>query len=83
MNFPSRRRADIQSADGLKFTVEMLDTWNMTVTPVPGEFTLKKKDNYSFADKDGRAIPLPGKPYQAIRLKVISGAPGSRSPGLL
>jgi hypothetical protein len=59
----------LQSADGMKFSVEVLDTWNMTVTPVPGEFTLKKKDNYSYADKDGRSVPLPGKPYMAIRVK--------------
>jgi hypothetical protein len=61
----------LQSADNLKFTVDVLDTWNMTVTPVAGEFTLKKKDNYTFADKDGRSIALPGKPYMAIRIKWV------------
>jgi hypothetical protein len=61
----------LQSADDLKFTAEVLDTWNMTVTPVDGEFTLKKKDGYFFADKDGRSIPLPGKPYMAIRIKRV------------
>ena len=61
----------LQSADGLKFTVEVLDTWNMTVTPQDGVFTLKKKDGYSFADKDGRSITLPGKPYMAIRIKQV------------
>jgi hypothetical protein len=61
----------LQSADGMRFSVEVLDTWNMTVTPVPGDFTLKKKDNYSFADKDGRAVSLPGNPYMAIRIKRI------------
>jgi hypothetical protein len=61
----------LQSADGMKFTVEVLDTWNMTVTPVEGIFTLKKKDGYSFADKDNRSITLPGKPYIAIRIKRV------------
>ena len=61
----------LQSADGMKFTVEVLDTWNMTVTPLPGVFTLKKKDNYFYADKDGRNVPLPGKPYMAIRIKRV------------
>ena len=61
----------LQSADGMKFTVEVLDTWNMTVTPLPGEFILKKKDNYSYADQDGRSIALPGKPYLAIRIKRV------------
>jgi len=58
-------------ADGMKFSVEVLDTWNMTVTPVDGVFTLKKKDNYYYADKDGRNVSLPGKPYMAIRIKRI------------
>jgi hypothetical protein len=60
-----------QSADGMKFTAEILDTWNMTVTPVEGVFTLKKKDGYFFADKDARSIELPGKPYMAIRIKRV------------
>jgi hypothetical protein len=58
-------------ADGMKFTAEILDTWNMTVTPVDGVFTLKEKDGYFYADKDGRAIALPGKPYMAIRIKRV------------
>ncbi len=58
-------------ADGMKFTAEVLDTWNMTVTPVPGTFTLVKKDGYFHADKDGRSIPLPGKPYMAIRIRRV------------
>ena len=61
----------LQSADGLKFTAEILDTWNMTVTSVDGTFTLNKKSGYSFADKDGRSISLPGKPYMAIRIKRV------------
>ena len=61
----------LQSADGLKFTVEVLDTWNMTITPVEGVFTLEKKDGYFYADKDGRTITLPGKPYMAIRMKRV------------
>ena len=58
-------------ADGMKFTAEMLDTWNMTATPVPGTFTLVKKTDYFHADKDGRSIPLSGKPYMAIRIKRV------------
>jgi hypothetical protein len=61
----------LQSADGMKFTAEILDTWNMTNLPVEGVFTLKKKDGYFFADKDARSIELPGKPYMAIRIKRV------------
>jgi hypothetical protein len=62
-----------QIADGMKFTVEVLDTWNMTVTPVSGEFTLKQKNDSFYADANGRSIPLPGKPYIAIRIKRAGG----------
>ena len=58
-------------ADGMKFTAEVLDTWNMTVTPVPGTFTVVNKTDYFHADKDDRSIPLPGKPYMAIRIKRV------------
>jgi hypothetical protein len=61
----------LQSADGMQFTAEVLDTWNMTIAPADGVFTLKKKDNYFYADKDGRSISLPGRPYMAIRIKRI------------
>jgi hypothetical protein len=60
-------KADL--ADGMKFRVEVIDTWNMTITPVEGEFEIKKRDNYVCADKDGRSVPLPGKPYMAIRIR--------------
>jgi hypothetical protein len=66
---PNSKRA--QAVDSAKFTAEVLDTWAMTVTPVPGVFTLEKKDNYTWADKDGRSVSLPGKPYMAIRIKRV------------
>jgi hypothetical protein len=55
----------------MKFTAEVLDTWNMTVTPVEGTFTLKKLDDYFYGDAEGRKIELPGKPYMAIRIKRV------------
>jgi hypothetical protein len=61
----------LPSAGNMKFTVEVLDTWNMTVTPVPGVFQLKQKDDGTFAEAEGRSVPLPGKPYQAIRIKRV------------
>jgi hypothetical protein len=56
-------------ANGMHFTAEVLDTWNMTVTQVPGTFTVKKVTDYFYADKDGQSITLPGEPYIAIRIK--------------
>ena len=60
------------AVEGMKFTAEVLDTWNMTVTPMPGVFTLKRIDNYFYGDKEGRDIPLPGRPYMAIRIKRVT-----------
>lgn len=54
------------------YTVEALDTWKMTVTAVPGAFTLKKKNDYRRADRDGRSIGLPGRPYQAILIRRVT-----------
>lgn len=67
-------------ADGMKYTVEVLDTWNMAVTPVAGVFTLKKIDNYFYADQGGRHVPLSGKPYLAIRIRRI-GATSTHTAG--
>jgi len=60
--------------DGMRFKVDVLDTWNMTVTPVDGEFVTKKKDNYHFVDEKGRAVTLPGKPYMAVRIRRVPDA---------
>ena len=60
--------------EGMEFKADILDTWNMTITPVAGEFLTKKKDNYFFADAQSRAITLPGKPYIALRLRRVGGA---------
>ena len=58
--------------DGMQFKAEVLDTWNMIITPVESVFTLGKKTEYFWADKDGRSIALPGKPYMAIRIKRVT-----------
>jgi len=62
-------------ADGQKYQVEILDTWAMTVTRVPGEFVTKKLDNYHYGDAAGRRVTLPGQPGIAVRVRRI-GADG-------
>lgn len=64
--------------DGMKFSAEVIDTWAMTVTPVDGVFELKRRDTYTFGDKTGRAVPLPGRPYQAVLLRNVEG--GAEAP---
>jgi Domain of unknown function (DUF5060)/Protein of unknown function (DUF4038)/Domain of unknown function (DUF5605) len=56
-------------SDGMKFKAEVIDTWSMTTVQVDGVFEVKKRDDYVFADKNGREVPLPGRPYMAIRIQ--------------
>ena len=60
-----------ESASGVKFTAEILDTWNMTATAVPGTFTPAGGTADFLTDKDGRNIELPGRPYMAIQVKRL------------
>jgi len=41
------------------FAVDWIDTWNMTITQVPGTF------------RNVTEIPMPGKPYMAARIRPI------------
>lgn len=59
--------------DGMEFRIDVIDTWSMTVTPVDGVFVAKKKDRYRYVERDGKSVPLPGKPYQAIRIRYVGG----------
>jgi hypothetical protein len=58
--------------DGMRFQAEVIDTWNMTIEPVEGVFEIKQQDAYTFGDKDGRSVELPGRPYMAVRLKRVN-----------
>jgi hypothetical protein len=61
----------LKLSDGLKFKVEILDTWNMTITPVDGIFTAKKNGDYTFADADGRSVALPGRSWMALQIRRV------------
>ena len=61
--------------DGDQFRVEVLDTWNMTVTPIDEPFVVRRESEYVFVDKDGRSVTLPGKPWQALRITKVASAP--------
>lgn len=58
--------------DGMLFKADVIDTWNMTITPVNQVFEVKRLNNYQFADKDGKSIQLPDKQYMAIRIRRIN-----------
>jgi hypothetical protein len=66
---------------GRRFQVEVIDTWNMTITPVATEFVTKKKDGYYFVDVQGRSVSLPGKPGMALRITPVGAtASPARNP---
>jgi hypothetical protein len=65
------RLPDKEMKDGLRYRVEVLDTWNMTVEPVDGEVIVKREDDYFMAADDGRSIKLPGRPYMALRITRV------------
>lgn len=57
--FGRPRYRDVVFAPGLRFTVDVIDTWNMTIERLPGEF------------EGVRRVNLPGREYMAIRLIVV------------
>jgi len=57
--------------EGMEFKTDILDTWNMTTTPVQDVFTIRRKTDYFYADCDDRAISLPGRPYMALCIRRI------------
>ena len=58
-------------AEGVEFSVEVLDTWNMTVTPVGGVFRVVAAGRYRYHAEGHRKVPLPGRPYMAMRIQRI------------
>ncbi|MGD9636828.1 MAG: DUF5060 domain-containing protein [Pirellulales bacterium] len=71
---PRRKRDDPNElAGGMKFKVDVLDTWNMTVTPVEGEFEIRqpKEEDYAAYDTQDRTIELPNKPWLALRIRRV------------
>jgi len=57
--------------DGMKFKAEIIDTWEMTVTPLKDTYRVVKLNNYQFCDEKRRSIKLPGKPYIALKLTRV------------
>ncbi|MCR4860189.1 MAG: DUF5605 domain-containing protein, partial [Bacteroidales bacterium] len=56
---------------GEKYRVEILDTWNMTVTPWPVVFETGEPGRYRIRDVEGRSVRLPEMPYLLLRIKKI------------
>lgn len=66
--------------DGQRFKAEIIDTWAMTITPVPTPLQFTPQGRYDFVERSGQALPLPGKPGIALRLTALDtpAGPGAR-----
>ena len=59
--------------EGMRFKVEVVDTWGMTVGPGEGEFVISAEGKYRYGAHQKEEIPLPGRRGMAVR---IVRAPG-------
>jgi len=71
-NIPAKNGVYARPLAGNKYKVEIIDTWDMTITPVQDVFELGKEDDYRFYDKDRKKIRLPLRPYIALRITKIN-----------
>ncbi|WP_460796914.1 DUF5060 domain-containing protein [Microbacterium sp. GXF0217] len=66
---PTSWEAILPSGNGRTFKADVIDTWNMTITPI-GTFTMAKADGGS-QDASRPTIDLPGTPWMAVRFTVV------------
>ena len=70
-NLPVKNGSFERIGAGKKYKVEIIDTWDMRITPVPGVFETGAPNDYRVYDKEMKKIRLPLKPYLALRIKAI------------
>lgn len=67
------KNADYKNPEqGISYKVEIIDTWEMTITEYPHTFELTKPIDYRVYDKDFGKIRLPLRPYIALRITKVS-----------
>ena len=59
-------------SDGMKFHVDVIDTWNMTITPIEPPFTIAKHSEYTFRAAPDATIKLQSRRYMAVRITKVS-----------
>jgi hypothetical protein len=70
-NLPQKNGAFPRLTSGRKFKADIIDTWNMTITPVNDVFETASADDYRLFDKERKKIRLPMTPYLALRITEI------------
>jgi hypothetical protein len=56
---------------GTKFKVDIIDTWNMTITPLNDVFETAVPNEYRIYDKHDKKVNLPGNAYMALRITQL------------
>lgn len=78
---PRHKRDDPKElAGGMKFHVDVLDTWNMTITPVDTVYTIRRpaEKDYIVTDEADSSINLPDNPWMALRIVRLSDTADAR-----
>lgn len=71
-NLPLKNGSFERPVEGNKYKVEIIDTWDMTITSYPTVFEAGKPSDYRIFDKEMRKIRLPLKPYLALRITAVN-----------
>lgn len=72
---PRQKRDDPKElAGGMKFHVDVLDTWNMTITSVDTAYTIRQpgEKDYVVTDEANSSLDLPDIPWIALRITRVS-----------
>lgn len=72
-DIPVKNQGGARPAEGEKYVVDIIDTWDMTVTTWPETFELGAPGpgNYRITDVQHRSVRLPLKPYILLRIRKI------------
>ena len=70
-NLPVKNSSFGKLTAGLRFKVEVIDTWDMTIQQCPLIFKTAEENNYRVFDTDLKTVKLPFKPYIALRISEI------------
>ena len=62
-------------APGMEFKVDIIDTWQMTITPVEDIFKIVADTTYRYHAEGQKIIELPGEPYIALRVRRVGQIP--------
>lgn len=71
-NLPRKNADYAKPKPGDKYTVEIIDTWNMTIKQIADTFQVGKDIDYRVYDQQLRKVRLPKTPYIMLRIKKVT-----------